>query len=319
VAGAPGVRAGPILYMLAVQLAVSLLGFALALAVPKPARLAVLLLASVAACALMGFTEVPLHPDWDFGRYLFPALPALSLAYFLAERDAGLLAFPLGSRSFFAAVLSPTSYSYFFPAGSGRYRARARDPALTLLALENFVVGFALIAASQLFRVPWPTDWTRGLVAYAYNFFGTSGLLRCFVALGQAVGFPLEAPFFFPLLAANPLEYWSRWNTYIYRWFRTFVFLPIVRRTGSLALAMGAICLVNSFLHTNHFLFAAVAGRGGSVLPHFLWDRIRFFLWQAIVIYLGFRVPGLWPNGAKRAGWWGVLLTNALMALAYGL
>lgn len=164
----------------------------------------------------------------------------------------------------------------------------------------------------------------HGWTTYLLNYYSWLGLLHLGVGLARWFGFNLGAPAYYSILATNLIDRWKRWNFYFY-WFQmTFVWLPVARRTGSIALAIAAVFALFFFIHTsfllNSFLlpgrYFAPDDEGLFVL---LYRAIPFYILQAAFLYGGFRLRNLWPKEDKFLGWLGVLMTHFAMSVCFGM
>jgi D-alanyl-lipoteichoic acid acyltransferase DltB (MBOAT superfamily) len=125
------------------------------------------------------------------------------------------------------------------------YPDRSRPgPTSSLVALRRCAVGLACIVFSALLAellaytlamsagARWPV-WpalsaavVRCLVAYGAQV----GLITVRTGLLHAAGHHSPECFMNPLVAADPLDFWRRWNVYLGTWLKRYVFVPLVAR-----------------------------------------------------------------------------------------
>lgn len=172
-----------------------------------------------------------------------------------------------------------SSYSYCVDIGRQRYAASFRDflfftfidPALSLperstraaariewrnVASRAFVsMLLVTLGQSLLTLLPMVADaarleravgtygatMIRGIGVFVAIYWLRSGLASVRIAMLESFGFDVPAAYDRPYLAASPREFWSRWNLYVGRWARRYIFGPvalhIARHTKSAALA----------------------------------------------------------------------------------
>lgn len=162
-------------------------------------------------------------------------------------------------------------------------------------------------------------DPLRSFARYFYYYLGSAIAIGWPVGLFRWSGVALPDYFSLPLLAWSPLERWRRWNTYAYQWYFRFAYLPVARRIPSPLLAVAAVFLLTAVIHMGkaNFLWLAHFTRGYGL--GFNSYMLLFFGAHGAAVYLALKLPRLFGDGKTAAGWRGVILTWALMALLHSI
>lgn len=307
----------PLLVCLGVSFFVPLAGFALSLRLPAGRRLPPILAFTVCASFLLGYAVTQFRGDWRFLYYVLFSLPLMPLSW-LAESHMGngnsIRPFSL---SFYSYYFSSLNINYFLAVQPSDLESNTDPKQIFPRGLWNLWTGVFFISASRLFNQGGILH-AGGYGTYLFFFFCTWGVLRIAVGIGQLLGFDLAPPFYYPLLSADPVIHWKRWNTYFYRWYRNLIFFPVVRRTNSVFLAMGLIFAANYYLHTAQYLFVPLFLRSpAGQLNAFLSSIFYFFMCHAALIYICLVTQRYWPSGRSRWGWLGVGVTNLAMVMIH--
>ncbi|MGZ3656757.1 MAG: hypothetical protein ACXVCS_14470 [Bdellovibrionota bacterium] len=308
-------QAGPLAVALFIAYVFPLIGYAFSLLLRKKWRLVMLGISVLLSGICLAYAPAYVAGNWKFLYFVLLGIPLMPLSFFIAENNADLLPFQPLSLPFFTFYFSPLTLNYFLAVRSEQILIRIRDRGLFLKALLNIITGMACITVARYLSLSQDHPWFG--TNYLFVFFSTWGVLRVAVGLGQALGFPLDDPFHYPLLAATPLLHWRRWNTYFYHWFRTFIFLPTIRKSGSLVLAMVLIFFANYFFHVFQGIFFALFAPYEPLRSAFLYNRFCFFSAHAAVLYIALKTERCWPSEKTRRAWWGVLATNLAMILVH--
>lgn len=215
--------------------------------------------------------------------------------------------FPIPVHSF------PSSDTTIDDAGRRRQSLGVLSVAYGALALGASVL---LLRYVRLWALPWLLKGWLIYLGYVLLWIGYS---RLSYGCAIAMGYQLQAPTQWAILAANPLDRWKRWNIYFYEWFLVYVYLPVQRRTRSIALAVFCVFALNFVLHNSGLVFHAVwrFDRLWSEAFKILQSEAIFYCLQGAGVYLGFAFRHLWPSEDRVSGWLGVLATHLLMALTH--
>jgi hypothetical protein len=316
---APASQRPLLIQTLGLSFLVPLVGLAVAVSLPAGRRLWPILAFTVFSSVLLALRMAKTPGDWNFLIYVLCSLPAMPLAW-LAEGSALApdTVRPF-SFTFFSYYLSSLNINYFLAVQPEDLTAADQPKRVFLQGLGNILTGLALIMLSGWFS-PGRAGYASGYGTYPFIFFSTWGVLRIAVGIGQALGFPLTSPFYFPLLATDPVQHWKRWNTYFYRWYRAFIFFPVIRRTNSALLAMVLIFAANYYLHVAQYLFLPLFLEPvPPPLRNYLHTSFYFFLAHAALIYICLVTARFWPSGRSRRGWLGVGATNMAMVAIHFL
>jgi hypothetical protein len=105
-----------------------------------------------------------------------------------------------------------------------------------------------------------------------------------------------------PWMAASPIDFWRRWNTYVRSWLEAYVFVPLARRMArrtqsrwSYVVAAVATLAASGILH-DAFVFADRQELSGS--------RTKFFLGAGAVLLVWRAAGSIWARAGRR---WGAL------------
>jgi Membrane bound O-acyl transferase family len=156
------------------------------------------------------------------------------------------------------------------------------------------VCGLALAALGQRLGVP-----DRGLLLdnsckVLEIYLLASGGNHLLVASFAIAGYRVFDAFRYPILAHSVLDFWSRYNVWIHRWFKRNIFRPIARRWHRPAAGILAVFAISGIAH--EYLFLPVA-------PELLGWQLTFFgihglgalagiqLGRAFQVRTGRRVP----------------------------
>lgn len=256
-------------------------------------------------------------------RFLIPVMLPL-IAWLTARRD-------LGGREWAAAAavwLSPAQWiaktpllpDFLKSAPGNRSRALgmfwvavgAAHIAVMLFVFNDFT-GIESRVPENLLDFLW-----LGLVSYVrfyFHVYGASALTR---GLFYLSGWETPAFFNFAPLAVSPQDRWRRWDIPVYMTYRLFVFIPVLRRTGSLALGI----FLTFMTVASSYLFQAlfyVSSPGGEQSAFTIGKIFAFYFLQACFVYIGLKLSKFWPRAERVTGWFGVLISTVLMALCYGI
>jgi len=209
-----------------------------------------------------------------------------------------------------------------FPGGganvlAGSIRARA---VLSLLqgTVTTFVTLF-LYYGMRNWGLPKSSVILSGWLTYLIFYFFWLSLLRLAFAAFLLFGFELKPPSETAFFAVNPWERWRRWNVYLYDWMLNNVFLPVSRKTGSLALGIFAVFLLDFFFHNSHRINLMFYGGRHPSMNGALVTEVLFYTFHASAILLAVKTRRFWPSGDTLSGWFGVAATHFLMALVHTL
>jgi hypothetical protein len=68
-----------------------------------------------------------------------------------------------------------------------------------------------------------------GLGLFFSEYLGHSGRASLTIGMMRGLGFRLPERYRYPFLALNPEDFWRRWNCYVTRWSRIYVYRPLTR------------------------------------------------------------------------------------------
>lgn len=68
-----------------------------------------------------------------------------------------------------------------------------------------------------------------GLGLFVAEYLGHSGRASLTIGTMGALGYQLPERYRYPFLALTPEDFWRRWNSYVTRWARIYVYLPLTR------------------------------------------------------------------------------------------
>lgn len=128
----------------------------------------------------------------------------------------------------------------------------------------------------------------QGSSAVVWLYAAHSGLAHLQLGLLRLLGFAVPERYRYPLFAASPREFWTRWNIYMASWVRVYLYLPIARRLtengyepGSVAALAGVLAFAGvGVLHAAYSL-AQGSGWGLRSLGCFLTWGVLFVLFDA--------------------------------------
>jgi hypothetical protein len=97
-------------------------------------------------------------------------------------------------------------------------------------ALAGYVVMMLVVRpALKLYEMNWfVLAWGALLSIYAVH----SGVASLQIGAMRMIGYDVPERYRYPLLAASPIEWWRRWNTYVGSWFQSYVFFPSAVQLG---------------------------------------------------------------------------------------
>lgn len=136
------------------------------------------------------------------------------------------------------------------------------------LALLRLAMGFAVgaLAAGVLFPLAQATDGTgttnllvHGSLRFLALYAACSGLASVQIGSMRLLGYVASERYRFPFLAKDPFDFWRRWNTYVGRWARKYVFLRLARRRRTrrgLGAAVIATFVTVGILHDAYTYFS---------------------------------------------------------------
>lgn len=155
------------------------------------------------------------------------------------------------------------------------------------------------------------------------TYFRHSGLASVQIGLMAAVGVRVPERYRYPLLAASPVDFWRRWNTYVGAWARRYLFVPFARYLGRTRCWQPRWCVAVSVVAT--FGTIGLLHDGVSLaIQHqptcywslfFLWHGLVVVAWAALTRRAGGAPP---PLGAAWTGHfsWVATVTLALVGIA---
>ncbi len=222
-----------------------------------------------------------LHPEylllhfcfWSFGSQTWVAVAPHNIA----------TPVPLPLESSVASLPNEQKYTF----SKGFYNL--------LFSVSTFAFTMKLLSIQMIFENPFLQSiysYFIFLLCVVAGFNMTNALLRLhLVKVPDAT--------FFVFLAKSPLELWSRGSVYIYRFFMQAIYLPVYRKTRSLALTL-SFCFVAIFINLFFFHDIALRVLFRSILPtmpissmdyvdflvsSFIW-LILWFLFSAIFYFI---------------------------------
>ena len=158
-----------------------------------------------------------------------------------------------------------------------------------------------------------------GLANYVYFFLFSYVNITLPISLLWWCGIKLPDPYQLPLLAATPQDRWRRWNTYFYEWFFKFIYLPMYRRTASLAASIFVVFVVTFLLHASRYSDLWLLDVETYPSLRNMSRKYLFFMAHGILVYLGIKYSHLWPSENKPSGWIGVLVMLVVMSFIHGI
>ncbi len=256
----------------------------------------------------------------------------LSIAVIFSELHAGILRLPPLGLPLFGYIFSPQNLIFPLPVRSQQleiieensvHKRVFFDGVIDIL-IATFIFILSAAVRIWLHGLKWNLDenaFTTKLILgwgiYLYYFANSFAILRTAVGIGRLMGFQLSDPYHFPLLAATPQDRWRRWNTYFYSWFMSFTFIPVMRKTNSLFLAIFLTFLITYLLHESANTVSVFRGEGSFVAIWYMQSRLAFFMAHAAVVYFALKTEYFWPSGKSIWGWCSVLVTHILMSLVH--
>jgi hypothetical protein len=181
------------------------------------------------------------------------------------------------------------------------------DLAFVLWALIMFALSFIGLRTIRI-ENPIVNYLVSGTMAYLLYYFYSAGTYTLPVALGRMMGHDLEVAFDYPLFASSPQERWRRWNTYFFHFFRSAIFHPVMKRTGSLLLSVAAVFYLMALVHVSvdQLPFVYIAH---ETFHRQFDDWTLYGLLHGFTVYVGLKTHRWWAPMDSRKAWWGVLLT----------
>jgi hypothetical protein len=280
--------------------------------------LVVFLVSSLLTITLAYLSRLPSNSGPDFGWWIVrPAYFLLPVAVLWHERKNTLAL----QASYF---LNPAQWIFTQPFPISNFCVsdqKTEDSRLAAQALFDILLGISVVALLLLLWLKMgPNISWKGLEgalwAHFFLFFSTWALARLCVGLGRYLGFRFPDIYHFPLLATSPAELWRRWNTYLYRWSVNFIYIPIYRRTSSVALAVFAVFALHGYTHGAIDLAYFLLSNAPFSLRN-VWYQLQPELVGASLVCLSLWTKKWWPPSDSRVSWWGVLFTQGAILLAY--
>ena len=114
-------------------------------------------------------------------------------------------------------------------------------------------VGLLLTAVGQSLDLPARSIWLDGSLKALEIYALAGGANSLMVGAFGFAGYRVTDAFRYPIFARSVLDFWSRYNVWIYRWLKRHIFEPIGRRRRRPALGILAVFAVSGLLH--EFLF----------------------------------------------------------------
>lgn len=277
------------------------------------------------ALSLTGFATSA-DPGWWVFHSRSIIMP---LSLLMAEAHIGMAAFPPLSSRVLVFLISPINLIFAQPISSQFLKDNANEIELAIRGFADLAVAMIFFAAPTIWSyftgegpfVPSANPLLKMLILgygnYIYYFMVSYAVFRLACGLGRVCGYSLPEPTYFPLLAATPQERWRRWNIYMYDWFFGLFFLPTIRKTSSLAIALFVTFTATLLVHMlTEFVGLAFENVTGAIIEHLRGQTI-FFLYHGLLVYLALRTQRFWPSGRTRKGWLSLAATHLLMATAF--
>jgi hypothetical protein len=148
-----------------------------------------------------------------------------------------------------------------------------------------------------------------GFFTFIYFYLNSWAALNLVVGLLRWWGWQVPAPFRFALLAVSPQDSWRRWNIPFYHWFRNLIFLPLLRRTGSVWFGVGAAFAMSFFLHDGFDMAQWLIGDETAAVVSHLRNKAFFFGLHGAAVAGGISLRRFWPDARRLSGWIGVAIT----------
>jgi hypothetical protein len=122
--------------------------------------------------------------------------------------------------------------------------------------LAGVAVGLALAALGQKLGVPDRGFWLDGSLKALEIYLMAGGLNNLLVGSFALAGYRIFDGFRYPILAQSVLDFWSRYNVLIHRWFKRHIFEPMARRRRP---ALGILAVFGFSGLAHEYIFAPVA------------------------------------------------------------
>ena len=117
-------------------------------------------------------------------------------------------------------------------------------------------VGLVLTAMGQSLDLPARNIWLDGSLKALEIYALAGGASSLMVGAFALTGYHATDAFRYPIFARSVLDFWSRYDVWIYRWLKRHVFEPIGRRRRRPALGILAVFAVSGLLHEFLFIVA---------------------------------------------------------------
>lgn len=255
------------------------------------------------------------------------------LGVLVAEYQVNILHAGLRVKELLQYLLSPSLLTYPLPVYSRHLNREHGSIGLMMEGFSDFSIAAIAIAAgipivhilTYLNRVTWLGEYptlklfVMGWFIYLFYYVNSFAHVRFGTGVLRWIGYKVPDGYHFPLFATTPQDRWRRWNTYFYAFFRSFVFLPVMKWTSSPFLAS-----VITFFATFLFHQASMA-IGLHSLNDVLGESLKlredliFFLLHGVAVWFGIRTARFWPSGESLWGWCGVILTHVMMAFIHSV
>jgi alginate O-acetyltransferase complex protein AlgI len=104
-----------------------------------------------------------------------------------------------------------------------------------LIKIGIIAVSFKFLFGEFSFRIEnikFPMEITHACAALLYTqflYFNFSGYMDVIIGIGRLFGFQLPENFNKPFMAANFLDFWSRWHITLSEWFKFYLFNPLLK------------------------------------------------------------------------------------------
>lgn len=255
------------------------------------------------------------------------------LGVLVAEYQINILHVGMRTKELLQYLFSPSILTYPLPVYS---RYLIREHGSLRLMMEGFS-DFGLAAISIAAGVPIiyilgflnRLDWLReyptlklfvmGWFVYLFYYVNSFAHVRFGTGVLRWIGYKVPDGYHFPLFSVTPQDRWRRWNTYFYAFFRSFVFLPVMKWTKSPLLASVLTFFVTFLFHQASMAISLHSLNDALGESLKLREDLIFFLLHGVAVWFGIRTAKFWPSGESLWGWWGVLVTHVMMAFIHSV